>query len=90
MCRLFAGYWKLLLIVTFFISAVCDWTGSEKWSCCSTLNQCGAGEGDCDEDEDCAGSLKCGSNNCFTDDGPGALFSSAADCCYDPHPKSCK
>jgi len=72
------------------VGAVCDWSGSKKWSCCSASNQCGAGEGDCDEDEDCAGALKCGSNNCFTDDGPGALFSSAADCCYDSNPKSCK
>ena len=31
---------------------------------CIASNQCGEGEGDCDTDEDCAGSLKCGNNNC--------------------------
>ena len=51
---------------------------------CTTSNQCGVGEGDCDSDEECTAGLKCGSNNCFTDEGPGSEISSAADCCYDP------
>ena len=51
---------------------------------CTTSNQCGVDEGDCDSDEECTGTLKCGNNNCFTDEGPGSEISSAADCCYDP------
>ena len=51
---------------------------------CTTSNLCGVGKDDCDSDEECASTLKCGSNNCFTDEGPGSEISSAADCCYDP------
>ena len=51
---------------------------------CKPSNPCGVQEGDCNSDEECAGALKCGSNNCFTDEGPGSEISSAADCCYDP------
>ena len=32
--------------------------------CCRPDNQCGEGAGDCDTDQDCAGLLVCGSNNC--------------------------
>ena len=39
---------------------------------CTTSNLCGVGEGDCDSDEECTAGLKCGSNNCFTDEGPGS------------------
>ena len=42
--------------------------------CCSADVPCDEGEGDCDEDSDCAGGLKCGSNNCPWGDGD--------DCCY--------
>ena len=41
------------------------------------------GDGDCDRDSDCAGSEKCGSNNCYR--GPGTKFDSTDDCCYNPH-----
>ena len=60
----------------------CDWTGTSKWACCSSSNQCGVDEGDCDSDADCSGILKCGNNNC------GSNFHSLADCCYDPSPGS--
>ena len=35
-------------------------------SCCTSSNRCGIGEGDCDEDNDCYGSLVCNNdlNNC--------------------------
>ena len=33
-------------------------------SCCTEDNPCDEGEGDCDSDSDCKGSLECGSNNC--------------------------
>merc|ERR1712110_803879 len=51
--------------------------GSGGWSCCSSSNQCGVGEGDCDKDSDCSGSLKCGTNNCDASLG----FRSGYDCC---------
>ena len=34
------------------------------WSCCSSSNQCGIGEGDCDNDSECSGNLVCGTDNC--------------------------
>ena len=49
-------------------------------SCCKPSNQCGEKEGDCDEDMDCFGNLKCGTNNCDASLG----FTKSTDCCYDP------
>ena len=51
---------------------------SGGWSCCTTNNQCGIGEGDCDTDSQCSGSLKCGTDNCDTSLG----FPTGYDCCY--------
>merc|ERR1712190_506745 len=51
--------------------------GTGGWSCCSSSNQCGVGEGDCDNDSDCSGNLKCGTNNCD----PSKGFGSGYDCC---------
>ena len=48
------------------------------WACCSSLNPCEEAEGDCDNDYDCLGNLKCGKNNCHPP------FDEDADCCYDP------
>ena len=45
--------------------------------CCSPSNRCPKDFGDCDDDEDCQGSLKCGRNNCP----PG--FSQDDDCCQE-------
>ena len=43
-------------------------------------NLCQEWEGDCDKDSDCAGSLKCGNNNC-----PAHFYwPSGHDCCYMP------
>jgi len=58
-------------------------------SCCDNpplddegkLWPCMAGEGDCDNDDHCSGSLKCGTDNCVGD-----TFDSTDDCCYDPNP----
>ena len=58
----------------------CDWT-TDKWACCTTLQPCEYGEGDCDNDGECAGSLVCGTNNC------GGIFDSGADCCIHPPSK---
>ena len=56
---------------------------SGGWSCCTTTNQCGIGEGDCDTDSQCSGSLKCGTDNC------GSNFPKGFDCCYNQG-KDCK
>ena len=45
------------------------------WNWCSTDNTCGVGEGDCDSDADCEGSLICGTDNCNDDVNPNK------DCC---------
>ena len=45
---------------------------------------CNEGEGDCDNDEECTGDLKCGVNNCGADQSP------KADCCYEPREESKK
>merc|ERR1712215_567463 len=51
-------------------------------NCCTKSNPCGAREGDCDDDHDCKGNLKCGKNNCDRKKYP--TFSKKADCCYNP------
>ena len=51
-------------------------------SCCSLLNQCGKGEGDCDSHTDCEGELECGRDNCKPDLNNG--FDQTDDCCFDP------
>merc|ERR1719228_742698 len=39
--------------------------GNGGKDCCSSSNQCGEGEGDCDSDAECFGNLKCGEGNGF-------------------------
>jgi len=51
------------------------------WDCCSSSSPCQAGQGDCDYDSDCAGSLVCGNDNCQNFH-PGA--EALADCCITP------
>ena len=59
--------------------------GTNVQSCCTSSNQCGEGEGDCDSDVDCFGNLMCGQGNGFDDNCDNTLgFYSTADCCYDP------
>jgi len=48
-------------------------------TCCTEQNACREGEGDCDQDSDCAPGLRCGTDNC-----QGLGFDSTDDCCYDP------
>ena len=60
----------------------CNGIPTTGWSCCSSSNQCKAGEGDCDSDADCAGGLTCGNNNCRHDFSLlGSNWASSADCC---------
>jgi len=51
-------------------------------NCCTSSNQCGVGEGDCDDDNDCQGDLVCGQNNCQR--GVGGNFEGDDDCCENP------
>ena len=52
--------------------------GSGGAACCTSSDPCGAGEGDCDKDADCIGSLRCGVDNCDASLG----FPGSYDCCY--------
>ena len=57
---------------------------TNNWKCCSTSSKCDEGEGDCDKDSHCEGTLKCGKNNCrelYPDDD--SIYK-RLDCCYNP------
>ena len=58
----------------------CDWmqNAEDIFSCCSIDKPCGIYEGDCDDDDECLGTLECGEDNCLEG------FESHTDCCYDP------
>ena len=60
---------------------VCD--KQNPWDCCSNSNPCRENEGDCDNDNDCLGNLKCGHGNGLEDNCDNS-FAEGADCCYDP------
>ena len=63
--------------ICLYSAVSCTGGSSEELSrCCDPSQPCGLGEGDCDDDDDCQGSLVCGSNNCDQ-----SLFWSKADCC---------
>ena len=60
----------------------CDGVPTTDWNCCSALNQCIKGGGDCDLDSQCAGRLICGTNNCRNDFSTSrSSWASSADCC---------
>jgi len=54
--------------------------GGDDWNCCTKNNPCPIGQGDCDNNSDCAEGLVCGTDNC-RDTNPDAL--QAADCCME-------
>ena len=61
----------------------CKGVPSTNWGCCSKARKCNLGGGDCDRDDDCAGNLKCGSDNCRKDfSSTGSNWSDSADCCF--------
>ena len=62
--------------------SVCD--KKNPWNCCSSSNPCGENEGDCDNDNDCLGNLKCGHGNGLEDNCDNS-FAEGADCCFDPN-----
>ena len=57
-----------------------------KWTnCCTEENPCKAGDGDCDNDDQCDGDLVCGTNNCVRNN-PNFYyydFGSDSDCCVE-------
>ena len=53
-------------------SLLCIMTGQ-----CTIDNPCKENNGDCDNDDECEGTLKCGKNNCLGDG-----FLPDDDCCY--------
>ena len=59
----------------FIIDKTCDATLGDH-HCCKPDKPCGVGEGDCDNDDDCSGDLKCGTDNCGTGWGDDTF-----DCC---------
>ena len=54
------------------------------WHCCTAENPCFAGEGDCDQNEDCAGELVCGKGNCPEETFTARHFGRKPDCCEQP------
>ena len=75
---------KVLYHYVMILVPRCNGVAYTDWSCCTPGHPCGEGEGDCDRDDDCAGTnLKCGYNNCredFADFFPNANY--GVDCCY--------
>jgi len=71
-------------------ATACTGGGPLTWSCCRSEADggvpCGENQGDCDEDDDCAGDLVCGANMCNADfntafDAAGFFPAGSADCC---------
>ena len=57
------------------------------WGCCTRKKPCNIGGGDCDNDSECAGNLKCGTDNCAADfSSPGSNWGLVADCCFGATP----
>ena len=69
---------KLLLLLSFTIAATVASNCNGGDSCCSAENRCTLGDGDCDSDDECAGDLVCGDDNCFMQ---GQAWNSGDDCC---------
>ena len=49
--------------------------------CCTASNPCKHGEGDCDSNDDCSGSLTCGDENCQARFSHLGTFDKDDDCC---------
>ena len=54
----------------------CGTSGGTYWNCCTVEKPCGANEGDCDFNNQCAEGLICGVANCIGPEHP-----LNADCC---------
>ena len=73
---------------TNFPGSACDGTKASMMHhgikrCCRENGPCMEGEGDCNNDSECASGLKCGSNNCKRDySTPDTLWRNRHDCCF--------
>jgi len=66
------------------IANQCTGSPSTDWNCCSESFPCAQGGGDCDNDDQCQGSLVCGADNCardFSSNGHNPNWATGADCC---------
>ena len=64
------------------VTVGCNGVTGTFWSCCSESNKCKIGEGDCNDNNECEGSLVCGHNNCLRDYSVnGSKWDANADCC---------
>ena len=61
-----------------YVTSGCD-ANTDDWTCCTNNGPCAMGEGDCDNDSECAGNLVCGTDNCRDFDTSWA--SSTFSCC---------
>ena len=59
----------------------CQGRNVDQGKCCTAGNPCEEGEGDCEDDFECSGSLVCGNNNCKQF---GNIFHPKDDCCVKP------
>jgi len=59
----------------------CTGYPSTNWGCCSSSEPCSVGQGDCDNDGDCAGALVCGFDNCREGINGINYWHKNADCC---------
>ena len=66
-----------------FIFSVCN--KEDPWECCTSANPCGENQGDCDNDNECLGDLKCGEGHEEFNDNCDSSFADGADCCYQPN-----
>ena len=66
MIKLYISLFSIFLysILTVPYKVGCDGSPGQSGDCCTSQNQCGEIEGDCDADSDCYENLKCGTNNC--------------------------
>ena len=72
-----------IIISKIFTDSCTDGSGGPE--CCTSSDQCGEGDGDCDSDAECNGSLKCGQSNGLDDNCDTSLgFPANYDCCYEP------
>ena len=73
----------MFYIILIIISEVEGMRCLGDWArCCTEVNPCIEGDGDCDNDDQCVGDLRCGQNNCGLN-GTLGHFEAGSDCCED-------
>ena len=68
-----------------FVVDQCAVYSADGWifdsECCTPSRPCTTGQGGCSDDEDCAGELYCGANNCVSLNPTALGFPSDGNCC---------